>query len=278
MSRPIWSGSITFGLVTIPVQLFTATQEHGIHFHMVTPDGKCRLRRKLVCPETGKEYDFQNTARSVEIAPDQYVVVDPQELKKFKPEKGDVLELRQFVKLEEIDPIIFRSPYYVGPGKHGDKPYRLLLEALRETGRVGIGQFVMRDKEYLCCVRPAGKALCLETLLYADELREAPAPVEGTKTSAVSPKDLKLAQQLIESLTEKFKYESFKDHTRDELKKFIEREAKQHGTKEAPAGARRPRTDRATVVDLTARLEQSLKRKRAASPRKKGGKAANADR
>src|SRR4051794_10950518 len=105
MAKPLWSGDISFGLVTIPVELYSASRDRGVHFHMVSPDGTCRLRRKLVCPETGKEYDFAETARGIEIAPDQFVVVDQEELKAFRPEKGESLELQQFVKLEEIDPI-----------------------------------------------------------------------------------------------------------------------------------------------------------------------------
>lgn len=261
MARPLWSGAISFGLVSIPVKLFPVTQDRGVHFHMVTPDGSCRLRRKLYCPETGKEYDFSESARGYEIAPDEYIVVDPEELEALQPEKGEEIELRNFVKLEELDPILYRNAYYLLPDKKGEKPYRLLVEALRESERVGIGEFVMREKEYLACVRPYEDMLCLETLYYADEMRAVEEMSELPKAAKVNAKELALAKQLIGALTETFEHKQYKDEYRAELEQYLKKRAK---TKK-PVKIRRapaPRRSSAALVDLTAKLKKSLAMKK----------------
>src|SRR2546426_4331174 len=169
MSRAMWSGSITFGLVNVPIKLFPAVQDKDVHFHMLSKDGKCRLRRKLVCPETGKEYDFKETARGYEIAPDQYVIVHDEELRNLKPEAGRHIEITDFVDLEEIDPVYYNRPYWLAPDEKGAKAYQLLLNAMLETAKVGIAKFVMRGKEYLAAIRPREGALCLEIMNFAEE-------------------------------------------------------------------------------------------------------------
>src|SRR5690606_29377154 len=126
MLRSLWSGSVAFGLVNIPIKLYTAVRDQSVQLHMMSPDGSCRLRRKLYCPDTGTEYDFGETARVIEVAPHQYVLLGKDEVRRLKPEKGDTLEIIQFVLAEEIDPIYFEKTYFVGPGKGGDRAYRLL--------------------------------------------------------------------------------------------------------------------------------------------------------
>src|ERR1041385_1375389 len=140
MARTFWSGHISFGLVSIPIKLASAVREKDIHFHMLTPDGSCRLRRKLVCPETGKEYDFGQTARGYEIAPDQYVIIEDKELKSLKPEAGRAIQIAQFAPLESIDPVYFSHSYHVVPDEAGARAYRLLMEAMKQSGRVAVAR------------------------------------------------------------------------------------------------------------------------------------------
>ncbi|HTW93323.1 MAG TPA: Ku protein, partial [Tepidisphaeraceae bacterium] len=170
MPRPIWTGSISFGLVSIPVEMTNVVHEHTIHFHMLTKDGACRLRRKLVCPETGKEYDFGQTARGIEIAPDQYVIIDQREIDRLKPEKGRALEIIQFVDADAIDPIYYDRVYYLKPAKEATKAYKLLLSAMSASGKSALGKFVMRERQYMVILRAAVDGMVLHTLHYADEV------------------------------------------------------------------------------------------------------------
>ena len=138
MGRPLWRGAINFGLVNIPVELVTAVRPRDVHFHMLTKDGSCRLRRKLYCPETGKEYDFNQTARGIEIAPDEYALIEQREIDRLKPDKGRTIEIEQFVDLSAIDPIFFEKCYYLRPAEESYKAYRLLVEALHSAGKCAI--------------------------------------------------------------------------------------------------------------------------------------------
>src|SRR5271156_1837223 len=149
MSRPVWQGSITFGLVNIPVSLQTAVQEKTVNFHMLSKDGSCRLRRKLYCPDTGKEFDFGDTTRGIEVGKGEYAIVSEKELDALKPEKGHTIEMEQFISLEEIDPIYFDRIYFVTPTDNSNKAYKLLYEAMKESGRIGLARFVMRDRQYV---------------------------------------------------------------------------------------------------------------------------------
>src|SRR5690606_39339020 len=144
----------SFGLVSVPVRLTTAVRDKDIHFHMLSPDGSCRLRRKLYCPDTGKEYDFKDTARGYEVAPDQYVLVDEKELEQIKPEKGNTIDIEDFVDLASVDPIYYARTYYLLPGEGGAKSYRLLVDAMTETGRAAVAHFTMRQKQHLTIIRP----------------------------------------------------------------------------------------------------------------------------
>ncbi len=136
MARPIWTGSISFGLVSIPIEMNMAVHEKTVHFHMLTKDGTCRLRRKLVCPDTGKEYDFNQTAKGIEIGPEDYVLVDQREIDRLKPEKGRSLEIVQFIDPKEIDPVFLDHVYYLKPGKDAKKAYKLLVAAMNESKNV----------------------------------------------------------------------------------------------------------------------------------------------
>jgi len=195
MPRPIWSGSINFGLVNIPVEMNTVVHEKSVHFHMLSKDGTCRLRRKLVCPQTGKEYDFGDTARGIEISPEDYVLIDQSEIDRLKPEKGHALEILQFLKVSDIDPIYFDNVYYLHPGKDAQRPYKLLHEAMKSAGKCAIGRFVLRERQYLAIIRAINGGLALHTLHYADEVD--PINVEKMSGVKVTAAELNMAGELI---------------------------------------------------------------------------------
>lgn len=228
MARSIWTGSISFGLVNIPVRLMTAVRDQGVHLHMLSSDGRCRLRRKLVCPDTGEEYDFNNTARGFEIAPDQYVLIKDEEIDKIRPEAGRAIELVEFVKLEHIDPMYYERSYWLAPDQGGTKGYGLLLRAMEEQGRVAIGRFVMRQKQYVCALRPHNGALVLETMRYSDEVVGKDEAIDSNVKVEVNAGELKMAQQLIDALAvDEFDPAKYHDEYRDRLMELIE--AKREG-------------------------------------------------
>lgn len=260
MARPIWSGSISFGLVNIPIKLVTASREQDVSFHMLSPDGKCRLRRKLVCPETGEEFDFGQTAKGYEVAPGQYVLVKDEELKKIKPETGRTIDILDFVEASQIDPLYYERPYYLVPAEGGGKAYRLLLQAMRNQGKVGIAKFTMRSKEYLAALRPEGRAICLETMRYTDEvvpqddLEGLPGKVELDK------RELQAAEKLIEALVRDFEPEKYRDAYRDRVLELVESKRRGAEVKEVADDEEPPR-----IINLMEALERSLKQTRGAA-------------
>ena len=256
MARPIWKGSINFGLVNIPIQLETAVREKTVSFHLLSKDGSCRLRRKLVCPDTGKEIAYDDTARGIEVGKDEYVLVDEKEIEKIKPERGRSIEIEQFVELDDIDPIYFDRVYYVTPTEGSSKAYRLLHEAMKESGRVGLARFVMRDKQYIAALRVVGDGVVLHTLHYADEVLSLDDALPGTIAKAKpAAKELQIAQQLIQSMTKPLDLSDFKDDYREQLEALVE--SKKHGHKTVEAS-----TDDADAEHLprTINLMDALKR------------------
>ncbi len=233
MARPIWKGSITFGLVNIPIQLNTAVREKTVSFHMLSKDGTCRLRRKLVCPDTGEEVDFGDTTRGIEVGKDEYVIIDAKEIDKLKPEKGKTIEIEQFVKLEEIDPIYFDKAYYIAPGDGGSKAYKLLVEAMSDSGRIALARFVMRERQSLCALRIAGEGIILHTMHWPDEVLdiEENLPSTLTKQKPVA-KEMQIAQQLIEAMTKPLDWGEYHDDYREKLEKLIDAKAKGKDTKQ----------------------------------------------
>src|SRR6266576_3284596 len=169
-ARSLWTGSITFGLVNIPVKLFVAVREKNIQFHMLHDQDHVRLQRKMICPKDGKEVHNEHVVKGYEISPGQYVVIQEGELEAAAPKKSKTIEIEDFVEMDEIDPVYFDRPYYVIPQEQGAKAYRLLVEAMEKSKKVGIARFVMRAKEYLCAVRPQEGALILETMHFNDEV------------------------------------------------------------------------------------------------------------
>ncbi|MEX2670571.1 MAG: Ku protein [Phycisphaeraceae bacterium] len=253
MPRAMWSGNIAFGLVSIPVKLVAAARDRSIHFHMLSEDGQCRLRRKLYCPETGKEYDFKHTAKGYEIAPDQYVLIQNDEIDKIKPDAGRQIEISDFVDLESIDPLYYERPYYLVPDEAGAKAYRLLMEAMTRSGRVGIARFVMRQKQYLAALRAKGEVLMLQTMRYADEvvteqeLDNVPGPMP------LDPRELDVAQRLIDALVTDFEPERYRDEYRERVEELVK--AKAEGGTISVSAAEEPAP---RVINLMDALQRSL--------------------
>jgi DNA end-binding protein Ku len=268
MARVLWKGIISFGLVNIPVRMFPAVRAKNIRFHLLTKDGSCRVRQKLYCPETGKEYDFKDTARGFEVAPDQYVIMDEKEMSKLLPDSGRSIEIEDFVSLEEIDPLRYDRPYYLAPSEGGGKPYRLLVEAMQKSDKVGIARFVMHSKQHLAAVRVIQGGLALSTMHWNDEVLSL-TDVTAVPDEKIDPRQLKLANDLIEALTKPFDPERYKDTYREELTELIARKAE---------GERIPLPSEpqkgAQVIDLMEALKRSLDKtggKKKTTARKKNG-------
>ena len=276
MPRPIWNGAISFGLVNVPVKLFTAVRKKDVRFNQLHEKDGGRIQQKRVCSIDGEEVPYDEIVKGYEIAKDNYVLIEPEELETLDPEATHTIDIEDFVDLDEIDPLFFDSSYYVVPDDRGAKPYRLLLEAMRDANKVGIARVVMRTKQYLVAVRPVGEALVMSTMNFNDEVVPQDE-LEGlpTTTEGASDRELRMASQLIESLTTDFDPEQYHDTYRERVLDLIEQKAE---GKElvAPPAADRP----APVIDLMAALEASLKAARGGDPsdaESDGGKQSSKD-
>jgi DNA end-binding protein Ku len=272
--RPIWSGAISFGLVNVPVKLMGAVSPKDVRFNQLEAGTGARIKQKRVSAETVEEVPFDQIVKGYEISPDNYVVIEPQELEALDPKATRSIEIEDFVDLDQIDPLYFERPYYLVPDKGGAKAYALLLEAMKESQKVGIARLVLRTKQYLAAIRPLGDALVLETLLYPDEVT-LPDEIEDLPRDDVEIQDreLKIARQLIESLSTEFEPENYRDEYRERVLELIEQKA------EGKQIVTQPATEEPTkVVDLMAALEASLARTGAktggATPAKRAAKKA----
>jgi len=254
MARSIWGGAISFGLVNVPVKLFTAVRKKDVRFHQLHVKDGARVQQKRVCSLDGQEVPYEEIAKGYDLGGDQYVVIEPAELEELDPESTHTIDIEDFVNLDEIDPLYYDSSYYVVPDERGAKPYRLLLEAMRESGKVGIAKVVMRTKQYLVAIRPLGEALVMSTMNFSDEVVPQDE-VEGLpdKVGDVSDRELAMASQLIETLSADFDPHKYQDTHREQVLALIERKAQGEEVVAQPAAEpRRP------VIDLMAALEASL--------------------
>jgi len=223
--RSIWSGSISFGLVNIPVKLGSAVESSSdISFDMLSKKDMAPIRYARIDTETGKEVAWKDIVKGYEYAKGKYVVVTEEDFAKASPEKSKSIDIIQFVKEEEIAPIYYEKPYYITPGKGAEKSYHLLLKALEESGTVGLAEFMLRNRMHMCAIKPHNGVLLINQLRYDEEIREAPE-VPAAKSEKISPKEVQLAGKLIDQLTEKFDPKAFKDTYVAELKKVIKAKA-----------------------------------------------------
>jgi DNA end-binding protein Ku len=252
----MWTGTIGFGMVTVPVKLYSAVDRKTVRFHQLAGKTGMRVSQKRVDPSTGEEVPYAEIVKGYELAPDRYVVIEPGELEALEPQKTKTIEIEEFVDLSQIDPVYYDHPYYLAPSTGGAKPYRLLLEAMRETGKVAIARVVIRSKEQLVAVRPMGDVLGMATMLFADEVLSPDRLDEVIDAAQVktTKRELDVAKQLIDSLAGDFDADAFHDTYREQVLQLIERKAQGKAIAVQPA----PEEVAAPAPDLMSALKASL--------------------
>ncbi|MEU3844818.1 Ku protein [Streptomyces sp. NPDC028635] len=255
MARAIWTGVITFGLVTVPVGLYAATEDHTVHFHQLQRGTADRIRNRRVNERTGKEVETDDIVKGYEVSKGEYVIVEPDELDEIAPGRSQVIEISDFVDLDAIEPVYFARTYYVGPrGEEYQKVYELLRAALAEANKAGIATFVMRGKEYLTALRAEDQAVVLQTLHWADEVRDPREELPGLPTGrAARGKELDVALQLVDALSAPWEPGRYHDTYQEKVRELVQ--AKAQGEEIALAEEAPEATD---VIDLMKVLESSL--------------------
>jgi DNA end-binding protein Ku len=275
MPRSIWTGAISFGMVTVPVKMYSALDRKSVRFHQLSAKTGARIMQKRVDSQTGDEVPYEDIVKGYEIAKDRYVVVEPAELDALEPKKTKTIEIEDFVDLTQIDPVFYDHPYYLAPGAGGVKPYRLLLEAMRETNKVAVARVVIRSKEQLVALRPMGDALGMATMIFADEVLSPDRLDEVREASEVktTKRELDMAKQLVGSLAGDFEPDKYHDTYREEVLDLIERKAQGEEVvfQEPPADEPEPAPD--LMSALKASLE-AVREREAAVPAAGNGKPA----
>jgi DNA end-binding protein Ku len=272
MPRAIWSGAISFGLVNIPVKLYSAVSRKTVRFHQIDAESGQRIRQQRVNPASGDEIPYEQIVKGYEISPDKYVTITPEELESLEPQKTRTIDIEEFVDLEQIDPIFYDHPYYLAPDKGAAKAYKLLLDAMAEADKVAIARVVIRSKESLVALRSHGGAITMETMLFPDEVvdPESLEEIAGADGDVKTTKrELDMAKQLIESLSSDFDPSGYHDEYRERVLDLIERKAAGETiTIEAPE------PERQEVPDLMAALEASIASSKS-PPKKRAARSSN---
>lgn len=259
VARAIWSGAISFGLVTVPVKLYSATEDKGVRFHQFQEGTGERIRYKRVAEESGEEVDYEDIVKGYEIDKGRYVIVTPEELASVEPTKSRTIDITDFVDLDEIDPVYYDKTYFLGPAPDvgAEKPYALLHRAMHEANKVAIATFVMRTKQYLAAIRPIGGLLGLETMRFPDEVRGAD-DVEGAPVDVdVSERELDMAGQVIDSLSAEWDPTAYRDTYRERVLDLIQRKAEGE-----EVVVEEEKEEGAEVTDLMAALKASVEQSR----------------
>jgi DNA end-binding protein Ku len=257
MARAIWSGTISFGLLNVPVKLYSAVARRDISLRQIRKSDGARIRNRRVAEGTDEEVPYEEIVKAFEVTSDRYVPLTKEELEAMAPEKTRAIEVQDFVDLDQIDPIYFDSPYYLGPAQGAEKAYSLLAEAMEKSGKVAIARFVFRNKEHLAALRPSDDVLTLTTMRFADEVvppseLDDVLPAEQPK---VAKREVEMAEQLIDSLTTEFDPAAYRDEYREQLLSLIERKAEGEDVLSAPV-AEEPKPTGAP--DLMSALEESI--------------------
>ena len=271
MPRSIWTGAISFGLVNVPVKLYSAVSKKTVRFHQLHDKDGVRIQQKRVCPADGEEVAYENIVKGYEITPEQYVVIEPGELEALEPRKTKTIDIEDFVDLEEIDPLYYDHPYYLLPGTGAAKPYKLLVTAMNDAQKVAIARVVIRQKEQLVAIRPTDDGvLAMSTMNFADEVIGADkfddAPGDEIETSK---REVDMAKQLIESLSSDWEPGKYHDTYRERVLELIEQKAQGKEIAVQPVEEPQP------VPDLMAALEASVKAAR--QEKGSGGRATSED-
>jgi DNA end-binding protein Ku len=254
MAAAAWKGFISFGLISIPVRLYAAARRSRFALHQLHRKCHTRLRQPLFCPTCNRPVDKSEVVKGFEYEEGKYALIEPEEIKKIEPQSARSMDVLAFVKSSEIDPLFFESSYFLVAEEQGRKAYQLLLKALEDTRRVAIAKVTMHQREYTAFIRPYDRGLALHTMYYANEVREAPGygKTDGIK---LNPKEVKLAEQLVENLSEEFNIQKYHDEFQERLHALIEAKRKGHETAaEAPAPRRAP------VIDMMTALKKSLEK------------------
>ncbi|HOR28462.1 MAG TPA: Ku protein [Candidatus Sumerlaeota bacterium] len=262
MARPIWKGNITFGLVNIPVTLYSAEKRNNLHFNLVDSRNRARVRYERVNEVTGEEVPWSEIVKAFEYDGDDYVLLTDEDFQKAAVENSQAVEIESFVDLEAIQYPYFDKPYYLVPGKKGEKGYVLLRETLKRTGKVGIAKVVIRTRQHLAALVPQGDGLVLDLLRFQQELRdldEFDLPTGGLKQYKVSDKELKLAEQLVEAMSAEWDPAEYHDDYRDKLMAFIEKKARSGKGAEPLEEEPEEKEEQAEVVDMMELLQRSMK-------------------
>jgi DNA end-binding protein Ku len=250
MPRAIWKGAVSFGLVAIPVKLYTATEDKDISFHLLHKKDHARIKQQRYCPEDDAVVEWNDVVRGYEIAPDQYVVMEPEDFEKVPVDTTHTIEITDFVPNEQIDPIYYQKTYYLEPERTGGKPFALLREVLKDSKLIALAKVTLRQKEQLCTLRLYENTIALETMFYADEIRSAEG-LDIPEMDKFSDRELKMAKSLVDMLTGDFEPEKYQDNYRDALLELIERKAEGEEIK-------RPAPVAGKVTDLMEALRKSI--------------------
>jgi len=263
MPRPIWNGSISFGLLQVPVQLYSGERSTHVPLRMLDGRDKSPIRYERVNSETGEEVPWKEVVKAYEYAKGDFVVIDEEEIRKAAPESTETVEIEAFVDREDIDPRFFEKPYYLVPGERAEKGYVLLREILKRKKKVGIARVVIRTRQYLAALMPCGDALVLNLMRFPEEVVDAAEfqlPAGAPGKFRISAKELDMGEQLIESMTSAWDPDDYHDDFREKMRKLIDLQiARQKGKKvKAPAAAESRGVPTSNVIDLTALLRKSL--------------------
>jgi DNA end-binding protein Ku len=256
MARAIWTGAVGFGLVTVPVAVYSATEDKTIEFHQFERGTSDRIRYMRVNERTGKEVDYDDIVKGHDVGDGEYVIVTPEELEAVEPGRSRTIDINDFVELDEIDPIYFQKAYFLGPnGEEARRPYDLLRQAMSATGQVAIADFVMREKQYLVAIRATDRVLVMETLFFADEVRDPAEAIDDLPAAhKFAPRDLSTARQLIASLSTSWDPKNYQDRYRDRVSDLFRRKHEGQEVVQNEEGER----EGAEVVDLLDALRASV--------------------
>jgi len=264
MAATVWKGFLTFGLISIPVRLFTAARPDRVSFNQLSKKTHARVKQQLIDSATGEVLDRSDIVKGYAVGKDQYILVEDEEIKKVQPASGDTMEIQEFVRIQEVDPLYYDQSYYIVPEEAGKKPYYLLVDTMQKSGYVAVAKISMHQREFTVMVRPRSGGLTLHTMYYENEIREVPE--YGRRGDfEVRPQEIKLAEQLVESLASPFEPRKYHDTYQARLKELVA--AKQEGKEAQPTEAKRL----APVIDLMEALQKSLKDR----PEKKAPARAN---
>jgi len=257
----MWTGAISFGMVSVPVRLYSALNRKNVRFHQLSGTTGVRIAQKRIDPTSGEEVPYEDVVKGFEISPERYVVIEPGELETLAPKKSRTIEIEEFVELAQIDPVYYDHPYYLAPGAGGAKPYRLLLEAMHEAGKVAIARVVIRSKESLVAIRPMGDALGMATMIFADEVIDPDGieEIADTREVKTTKRELEIAVQLVESLAADFEPDKYRDSYREEVLALIDRKAQGEHIAVQPS----VEEAQAPAPDLMSALKASLEAVRA---------------